>query len=228
MAVLMAAVPPQERPRERLLARGSDALTERELLALVLRNGAKGTSALDLAAELLAEYGSLGALAAALPEELAMRPGIGPAKAAALVAAFQLARRADGEDELVRLRGPGDVAKVARRELDGARRERLLVLVCDGANRVRRTVIVSEGSVDRSLVPVREILNAEHGVELLGGMAMDVDDLDLRRWHAGEVERVRQSHTVGDVELMGPRRNVELDPFRRAFRPAGLRLLLAR
>lgn len=160
MAVLMAAVPPHERPRERLLARGSDALTERELLALVLRNGAKGVSALDLAAELLAEYGTLRALAAARPEELAMRPGIGPAKAAALVAAFQLARRADGEDALVRLRGPEDVARMARQELEGARRERLLVLICDAANRVRRTVIVSEGSTDRSLVPVREILNA--------------------------------------------------------------------
>ncbi len=160
MSVLMAAVPPHERPRERLLARGSDALTERELLALVLRNGAKGMSALDLAGELLAEYGTLRALAAARPEELAMQPGVGPAKAAALVAAFQLARRAEGEDALVRLRGPEDVARVARWELDGARRERLLVLVCDAANRVRRTVIVSEGSVDRSLVPVREILNA--------------------------------------------------------------------
>ncbi len=160
MAVLMAAVPPHERPRERLLARGADALTERELLALVLRNGTKGVSALDLAAELLAEYGTLRALAASRPEELAMQPGVGPAKAAALVAAFQLARRADNEDALVRLRGPEDVARVASRELDGARRERVLVLVCDAVNRVRRTVIVSEGSIDRSLVPVREILNA--------------------------------------------------------------------
>ncbi len=161
MPVLMAAVPPHERPRERLLARGAEALTERELLALVLRNGTKGASALDLAAGLLAEYGSLRTLAAARPEELAMRPGVGPAKAAALVAAFQLARRADGrDDEPAALRGPADVARIARWELDGARRERLLVLVCDAANRVRRTVVVSEGSVDRSLVPVREILNA--------------------------------------------------------------------
>lgn len=161
MAVLMAAVPPHERPRERLLTRGAEALTERELIALVLRDGTKGMSALDLAAELLAEYGTLRALAAARPEELAMRPGVGPAKAAALVASFELARRGDGrDDELMLLRGPEDVARIARRELDGARRERLLVLVCDAANRVRRTVVVSEGSVDRSLVPVRETLNA--------------------------------------------------------------------
>ena len=58
------------------------------------------------------------------------------------------------------LRGPEDVARVARRELDSARRERLVVLVCDAANRVKRIIGVSEGSVDRSLVPVREILNA--------------------------------------------------------------------
>ena len=161
MAVMMAAVAPHERPRERLLARGVEALTERELLALVLRNGTHGASALDLAAELLAEYGSLRALAIARPEELAARRGFGPAKAAALVAAFQLARRAeDSPDEPMVLRSPQDVARVARRELDGARREKVLVLVCDSANRLRRTVVVSEGSIDRSLMPVREILNA--------------------------------------------------------------------
>lgn len=83
MAVLMAAVPPHERPRERLLARGAGALTERELLALVLRNGTRGLSALDLAAELLAEYGGLSALAMARPEELASRKGVGAAATSA-------------------------------------------------------------------------------------------------------------------------------------------------
>jgi len=161
MTVLMAAVPPHERPRERLLARGAEALSERELLALVLRNGTNGMSALDLAAALLADYGSLHALAAARPEELAMRPGVGLAKAAALVAAFRLGRKLDTavEDRPV-LRTFDDVASIAIRELDGLRRERVLVLICDAGNRLRRTAAVSEGSVDRSLVPVREILNA--------------------------------------------------------------------
>lgn len=160
--MLMAAVPRHERPRERLLQRGIDALSERELLALVLRNGSPGASALDLAGELMAEYGGLAALASARPEELAARKGIGPAKAAALVAAFQLCRRADGglDAERPLLRSAADVARVAHRELVGARRERLLVLVCDAANRLRRTVVVSEGSIDRALVPTREILNA--------------------------------------------------------------------
>lgn len=159
MTVLMRSLPPHERPRERLLAHGAEALTERELIALVLRNGTTGKSAVDLAAELLAEYGSVQALASARPEELATRSGVGPAKAAALAAAFQLSRRGDRRDP-VPLRSAEDVAEVARSELGAIRRERLIVLVCDASNRLMRTVPVSEGSVDRSLVPVREILNA--------------------------------------------------------------------
>jgi DNA repair protein RadC len=135
-------------------------LSERELLAIVLRSGLQGKSALDLATALLGEYGALSALARARPEELATMPGVGIAKAAALVAAFQLGRRVGLDDTPPVLRRPSDVAEVARRELDGLRRERVLVLVCDAANRLRRAVVVSEGSIDRSLVPVREILNA--------------------------------------------------------------------
>lgn len=136
-------------------------MSDRELLALVLRNGTRGESALDLASGLIADYGSLAALAAALPEELERRPGVGAAKAAALIAAFQLGRRAATPvaTGLV-LRSPDDVAAAARSELVGRRRERVVVLVCDGANRLRHTVVVAEGSIDRSLVPVREILNA--------------------------------------------------------------------
>lgn len=85
MPVPMAEVPRQERPRERLLARGPDALTERELLAIVLRNGTQGASAIDVAASLLADYGSLRALASERPEDLAAKIGIGSAKVAAIV-----------------------------------------------------------------------------------------------------------------------------------------------
>ena len=84
MSILMAAMPLHERPRERLLARGAEALADRELIALVLRNGAPDTSALDLAGELLADYGSLERLAQARPEELAAKRGIGVAKAKAV------------------------------------------------------------------------------------------------------------------------------------------------
>jgi DNA repair protein RadC len=206
MAVLMAAMPPHERPRERLLASGVDALTERELLALVIRDGRPGLSALDLASELLAEYGSLGALAAARPEELARRRGVGPAKAAALVAAFALSRRAACHgDQAVVLRRGADVAAIAGRELAGVRRERVLVLICDSANRLRRTVAVSEGSIDRSLVPVREILNAV-----------------LR--HDGRAFALAHNHPGGDPEPSDADRRAT-DDVAAAAKTAGLRFL---
>ncbi len=157
--MLMKSLPPNERPRERLLASGADALTARELIALVLRNGTTGKSALEIADELMVEYGSAQTLATARPEELATRSGVGPAKAAALVAAFQLGRRSVRNDP-IQVRTAEDVAVIARGELAGARRERLVVVVCDAANRVQRVVTVSEGALDRSIVPVREILNA--------------------------------------------------------------------
>jgi DNA repair protein RadC len=161
MSVPMAAVPLHERPRERLLAVGAERLADRELLAIVLGQGTRGKSALDLATELLTEYGSLDRMAAARPEELSARTGVAEAKSAALSAAFQLGRRAERtHNNLTSLRGPRDVADAARGELGDGRRERVLVLVCDAANRLLRTVVVSEGTIDRTLLPVREILNA--------------------------------------------------------------------
>jgi DNA repair protein RadC len=160
MTLLMAAVPPHDRPRERLLARGAEALTERELLALLLRHGTPGASALDLADALTLRFGTLKGLALARPEELEGTKGLGAAKAAALAAAFELGRRvacsgAPGPT----MREPEDLVAVASAELSGARRERVLVIVCDAGNRLRRTVVLTEGSIDRSLAPVREILN---------------------------------------------------------------------
>jgi DNA repair protein RadC len=161
MPVPMGALPPHERPRERLAALGPDALSDRELIALVLRNGTRGESALDVASGLIAEFGSLAALGAALPEELERRVGVGTAKAAAMVAAFHLGRRASRSVSAgLVLRSPEDVVSAARPLLTDRRRERFVVLVCDAANRLRQTIVVSEGSMDRSLVPIREILNA--------------------------------------------------------------------
>jgi DNA repair protein RadC len=158
---MISKLPPQDRPRERLWERGVEALSEPELLALVLRQGRRGESALDLASALLADYGGLPGLSSARPEELAARCGIGPAKAAALIAAFRLgALAAAGSFEQRAIATPADVAAVASASLAGLRRERVLVLVCNSANRLQRTVTVSEGAVDKSLVPVREILNA--------------------------------------------------------------------
>lgn len=160
MATPIAALPLHDRPRERLLALGAGALSDQELLAILLRSGTRGAGATELAASILSGHGGVHGLASVTPEELAAAGGVGPAKAASLVAAFELGRRAAHPEARVVIRSAEDVARVARRHLDGQRRERVVVLVCDASNRLRRTVVVSEGSIDRSLLPVREILNA--------------------------------------------------------------------
>jgi len=166
----------------------------------------KGMSALDLAAALLVEYGSLEALAGARPEELAMQPGVGHAKASALVAVFALGRRLSAAgDERPVVRKPEDVASIAISELSTARRERVLVIVCDAGNRLRSATIVSEGSADKSLLPVREILNAV-----------------LR--HDGRAFALAHNHPGGSVEASDADQRATND-LKAAARVVGLRFL---
>jgi DNA repair protein RadC len=160
MTVRIADLPVQDRPRERLWSRGAGALSVSELLALVLRDGRRGESAVHLASALLAHFGDLSTLAATTPEELMARQGMGPAKTAALIGALQLATRLEAGTAPVTIRNATDLAAIARGELGNLRRERVLVVVLDAGNRVRRLVALSEGSADRSLLPVREVLNA--------------------------------------------------------------------
>ena len=156
-----STLPPRARPRERLLADGREALSDTELLALQLRSGLNGTSASDLAAILLAEFGGLRRLGEATVDELARVPGVGAAKAAGIVAAFELGRRLPFDDEsAVTLARASDVAELAQRSLAGLRRERALVLVCDRRSRLLREVRLSEGTASRAPIDVREVLNA--------------------------------------------------------------------
>jgi DNA repair protein RadC len=206
MTVTITSLPPQDRPRERLHNQGVEALSAAELLALVLRHGRRGESALGLGTALLAEFGGLAGIARARPEELAARCGIGPAKAAALVAAFRLGRLVGtGSGDHHRLISPADIATVASRELDGMRRERVLVLVCNNANRLQRTVVVSEGSIDQSLLPVRDILNAV-----------------LR--HDGRAFAVAHNHPSGDPSPSADDRRATMD-LAAAAQTVGLRFL---
>jgi DNA repair protein RadC len=205
-SVLIRELPNSQRPRERLYALGVEALSDPELLALILRHGRPGESAMDLATRLLAEHGNLAVLAAARPEELARWPGIGQAKAAALVAAFRLGRRITTQETVPQaLRGPADVASAARPLLADARRERVVVLVCDAANGVRQRVVVAEAAVDRTPVPVREILNAV-----------------LR--HDGRAFAVAHNHPSGNREPSPADRQATAD-LAQAARTVGLRFL---
>ncbi|MDQ3378703.1 MAG: DNA repair protein [Actinomycetota bacterium] len=151
---------PFDSPSERLARCGVDALGAEELLALILQSGQRGQNGLETARRLAREFGSISRLARAAPEELTILSGVTPEQAAALVSAFRLARLGASDSVPSTLRSATDVAAVATRELAGANRERAIVLVCNAANQLQQVVQVSEGSIDRCLLPVREILNA--------------------------------------------------------------------
>ena len=86
-------MPQDDRPREKLIARGASALTDSELIAILLRTGLPGANAVDVAGKLLARYKSLNGLSRCTVDEIADIPGIGPAKAVQLVASFGLGQR---------------------------------------------------------------------------------------------------------------------------------------
>ena len=153
--------PAAERPREKLLARGPENLSEAELLALVLRTGdaASKTSAVDQARTLLARFGSLRALAGATIRELCALPGIGPAKAAEVQAVFELGRRLDGDTLApgARFTCSDEVFRHYHDRLRDRKKELFLALLLDSKNRVLREVRVSEGSLTASIVHPREV-----------------------------------------------------------------------
>lgn len=156
-----SVLPLRARPRERLLADGREALSDSELLALLLRSGTTGASASDLANDLLAEFGNFSRLSEATADELERVPGVGAAKAAAVVAGFELGRRFRQErtNEVVLSRA-SEVAYRAQSLLTGLRRERVVAFVCDRRNRLLHEVRLSEGTSSRALIDVREVLNA--------------------------------------------------------------------
>ncbi|MEU8383830.1 DNA repair protein RadC [Streptosporangium sp. NPDC048865] len=152
-------MPASDQPRERLLAGGATALADRELLALLIGSGSRGTNAMELASHLIAHCGDLHGLARSDAHRLMRVPGIGPAKAARVIAAFHLVRQAQAEPERRRVTCSGDLAAVAAPLLRGLSHERVVVVVCDPSGAVTRKAIVSEGGSDHAPAPIREIVS---------------------------------------------------------------------
>lgn len=152
-------VPVAERPRERLAQRGAGGLTAAELIGLLWGSGTRGRSAVDLAADALAAHDGLGGLARATELELATLPGVGTARAAQLVAAFELGRRllADWPSGRWTIRGPRDVADRLVLQMGRLEREELRVVLLDTKNHVLRIPTVYQGNVSSSLVRVGEL-----------------------------------------------------------------------
>jgi DNA repair protein RadC len=152
-------VPQAERPRERLALRGPGGLNAAELIALVWGTGARGMNAVDLAEEALARHDGLTGLARASDTELAAIPGIGPARAAQLSAAFELGRRllADWPTGRWTIRAPRDVAERLILQMGRLEREELRVVLLNTKNAVLRVSTVYQGNVSSSLVRVGEL-----------------------------------------------------------------------
>jgi DNA repair protein RadC len=150
---------PEERPRERLGLRGPGGLTSAELIALLWGSGTAGRSALDLATDALGAHGSLAALADASSVELEELPGIGAARAAQLVAAFELGRRlmADWPAGRVSIRSPRDLADRLVLQMGHLEREELRVVVMNTRNQVLSVRTVYQGNVSTALVRVGEL-----------------------------------------------------------------------
>jgi DNA repair protein RadC len=152
-------LPAAERPRERLAQRGPGGLTAAELIALLWGSGVRGRSAVDLATDALSGHDGLAGLARASDLELAAIPGIGRAKAAQLLAAFELGRRlmADWPAGRWSIRGPHDVADRLILQMGRLEREELRVVILDTKNHVLRVETVYQGNVNSSLVRVGEL-----------------------------------------------------------------------
>jgi DNA repair protein RadC len=150
-----------ERPRERLLAHGATALSDAELLAIFLRVGARGKSAVDLARELLARFeGSLARLAEAPPQLLVTIPGLGPAKATQLTATLELARRSLNEAMKARdlLASPAAVRDWLRLKLGGLPHETFTALWLDARNRLIAGEELFRGTLTQTSVYPREVV----------------------------------------------------------------------
>ncbi len=151
--------PVGERPRERLAQRGPGGLTAAELIALLWGSGVRGRSAVDLATDALSGHDGLAGLARASDVELSAIPGVGQAKAAQLLAAFELGRRlmADWPAGRWSIRGPHDVAERLILQMGRLEREELRVVILDTKNHVLRVETVYQGNVSSSLVRVGEL-----------------------------------------------------------------------
>lgn len=159
MPARICDLPLDDRPREKLAKFGAGVLDNAELIALFLRTGTKGRSAIRIGHDLLEHYGSIGSVGSAGVGELAKQPGLGLAKACQLVAAFELGARAAREQlNQSPLDSPEQIYRTFAPQLAWLRHEKLLVALLDTRLRHAGTVEVSTGSLTETSAHPREIL----------------------------------------------------------------------
>ncbi|MEI7812562.1 MAG: DNA repair protein RadC [Ignavibacteria bacterium] len=152
-------MPLDERPREKLILRGSQSLSDSELIAILLRTGSRGNSAIQLAHDLIAKYCSLGVLASASVSALTKCKGIGKDKAAMISAAFEISRRVHLENRSLhnkKITSPNDIGQLFIPLLRDEIKEHFIVVCLNSANRIIKHEIISIGNLNSSIVHPRE------------------------------------------------------------------------
>lgn len=155
----MREMPEQERPRERLLRLGAEALRDAELIAILFRTGTREHGALALAEQMIVHFGSLRAIAQATPQELTAVKGLGMAKATELKAALELGRRLAEfiERDRPQIRNVKDVVQLMMVRFKDLQDERFRCLLLNTKNEVLRIVEVSKGGDDIVAAMPREV-----------------------------------------------------------------------
>jgi DNA repair protein RadC len=156
---MIRELPLSERPRERLKHAGAGALSNAELLAIILRIGGRGENVLDMAQRLLSTYHGLGGLARASCGALATERGVGTAKAAQMLAAFELGKRllVASPDDRPQVTSPADAANLLMAEMATLEQEHLRTLLLDTKHRVLASPTVYVGNVNTSVIRVAEL-----------------------------------------------------------------------
>ena len=150
---------PDDRPREKLRHHGAAALGDNELIALLIGNGSRRGNALSVANALLAAHGGLHGLTRCTADDFVRIPGIGPARAAQIVAALELGRRtlAHAPSARLQIRGPDDAAAFLMPRFGSRGVEQFGILLLDAKHRVMRTAVLSVGTLNSSIVEPRDV-----------------------------------------------------------------------
>jgi len=149
----------QERPRERLARLGSEALSNAELIAILIRTGGRGASALQLAHDMLVEFDGLEGLQRVSCDMLCSVQGIGQAKAAQIKAAVEVGRRiaAASFESRPTIKRPEDLAALVSYEMSALEQEHLRVALLNTRNQVIKIVEIYRGSLNTSVIRIAEI-----------------------------------------------------------------------
>lgn len=153
-------LPLDDRPREKLMLRGAQNLSDAELIAILLRTGTKGQTVLEIAQSMLKKFGNLACLASLSVDAIRQVKGIKNDKAATLAAAFEISRRAGLYSRLqynTKITSPKDVADIFIPRLRDEVKEHFMVVCLNSANRIIRSSVISVGCLNSSVVHAREI-----------------------------------------------------------------------